>query len=56
MTDRRFEDSPDEGDPGCLCSRCGEPIGEDETAIRASPKDGRFEYRFHPACLGIVDE
>ena len=40
--------------PECLCSRCEQPILEPEIAIRAWPQDdpNRYEYRFHPACLG----
>ncbi len=50
-TDRAFTTSPDAGDPECLCSRCGKPIGEDEVPIRAW--NGNLEYRYHQACLGI---
>lgn len=63
--DTFFRDSPDSGDPACLCSRCGQPIAEDEVAVRIWPKppgpgepledhqDG--EYRYHQACAGIYE-
>jgi hypothetical protein len=39
--------------PQCTCSRCGKAIEEPDVAIRMWPADGvRFEYRFHPRCLG----
>lgn len=52
-TDRRFTDSPDAGDPRCICSRCGQLINEDDGPVRAWPDDGSYEYRFHPACMGF---
>ncbi len=52
-TDQAFGDSPDAGLPDCLCSRCGLVIPETEVPVRAWPGNGSFEYRFHPACLGI---
>lgn len=53
-TDVRFLDSPDAGDPDCFCSRCGEVIEERcAPPIRALPAGGRYEYRFHPHCLGL---
>jgi hypothetical protein len=52
-TDRRFEDSPDDGTPECLCSRCGQVIEEKcSPAIRAWPERGNYEYRYHPHCVG----
>ncbi len=51
-TDRRFHESPPTGLPECVCSRCGEPIGEDECPLRCWPVDGRFEYRYHLRCVG----
>jgi hypothetical protein len=53
VTDRSFTDSPDAGEPNCICSRCGQPIGEDDGPVRAWPEDESFEYRFHPACMGF---
>ncbi len=54
-TDRKFVDSPDAGDPACLCSRCGEPIGEDQVPIRNVVLDGQVfvEYRYHARCVDI---
>lgn len=52
-TDRLFFDSPYEGDPDCICSRCLKPIKEGEGAIRAWPENGDYEFRFHPGCLGF---
>lgn len=71
VTLRWFSDSPEAGNPSCLCSYCGEriearPEGEDwETdceegePIRMFSKN--LELRFHPRCLndcislGILD-
>jgi hypothetical protein len=51
QTDRLFFDSPDKGDPTCLCSRCLQPIGEDDLALRAWPQDGsNGEFRYCEAC------
>ncbi len=51
-----FTDSPDAGDPRCLCSLCGFPIGEDDTPIRMWTDDGKQEARFHFDCFkSIVD-
>lgn len=53
-TDTRFTDSPDAGAPTCLCSRCLLQISEGTVPIRATPADGSYEYRFHPACFGVT--
>ena len=38
-----------------ICSRCGLPIYDSEgPPIRAWPKHGSYEYRFHPVCLGAA--
>lgn len=54
---RWFTTSPDAGDPACLCSWCGAPIGEAEFPIRLywerSPTDV-LEARFHDACCQPV--
>lgn len=50
LSDTKFAESPLEGDPKCLCSRCHRPVGEDEFALRAWPEDGRYEIRFCEAC------
>jgi hypothetical protein len=54
QTDRMFMDSPDAGDPKCLCSRCGLVIPDGIGIIRAWPEIGEGEYRYHPSCLGAV--
>lgn len=43
-----FRDSPDAGDPNCICSLCGEVI--DGVAVRFSDDLGR-EARFHLLCV-----
>ena len=53
-TDRMFKDSPDAGDPLCICSRCLLPIGEADLPIRAFAESGRGEYRYHVKCQGGV--
>jgi hypothetical protein len=51
--DRVFADSPDEGDPACLCSRCGGVI--EVAPIRLWPEPGKdLEMRFHAECLGLA--
>ena len=65
---RSFDDSPDAGDPRCLCSYCGERIEDrpedlDEwqdddyhgQPIRMWNKQNR-EWRFHPRCFNEVLE
>ncbi|ODS33558.1 MAG: hypothetical protein SCARUB_01292 [Candidatus Scalindua rubra] len=51
-TDILFQDSPDEGLPECICSRCKQQIGEDELAIRLFINEGRDgEYRYCERCI-----
>jgi len=48
---RWFTDSPDAGDPRCLCSLCLEPIPERESPImRIWTIDGSKEARLHQSC------
>ena len=49
---RWFTDSPDAGDPACLCSRCGDPIPEHDVPLRAWKEQlGRtLEARFCEEC------
>lgn len=47
---RWFSDSPDAGDPACLCSLCLEPIVEGDLPIRAWSASGKSEIRLHMAC------
>ncbi len=54
-TDQLFADSPDPGHPDCKCSRCGQPIMEEELPIRCWPtgEDGEvysYEYRYCEKC------
>lgn len=50
-----FRDSPDVGDPTCICSWCGQPIGEREAPIvRLFDSDAGTEARFHRRCTGVV--
>jgi hypothetical protein len=53
-----FSDSPDCGDPTCVCSLCGALITEDDApAIRLFDTDTNREARFHMRCAstaGIV--
>jgi hypothetical protein len=55
---RCFEDSPDAGDPACVCSWCEQPIAEHDTPIRVFVEDGRVgEYRFHYPCfIASIDD
>lgn len=46
-----FNDSPDAGDPECLCSLCGKLIQEDDVPIRAWPESGKREIRLHWDCF-----
>jgi hypothetical protein len=45
-----FKDSPDPGDPACLCSWCGTVIGEGELPIRAWRSGDKSELRLHIEC------
>jgi hypothetical protein len=53
--DRIFTDSPDSGDPACLCSRCGKTIEGNIVPIRVTDPLGVTERRYHPACIGIPE-
>ena len=47
-----FQDSPDAGHPDCICSRCGQPIPEDQCPLRVFMDEGRAgEYRFCESCF-----
>lgn len=46
-----FADSPDAGDPACICSLCGECIGEDDApVVRMFDSANNVEARFHRGC------
>lgn len=56
-----FSDSPDAGDPECVCSLCGAIIEEDEFPLRIFLKDDEkypdgAEYRLHQDCSHQVIE
>lgn len=47
-----FANSPDAGDPTCICSWCYQPIGEHEAPIiRLFNTEASTEARFHRRCL-----
>jgi hypothetical protein len=62
-TDKLFTDSPDAGTPACICSRCGQKIGEDEVPLRmwtTNETDGEVyteskEYRYCTKCQDNTD-
>jgi hypothetical protein len=50
---RWFTDSPDAGDPACLCSFCEQPIDEDSSPVlRAVDLSGKNEIRACVDCEG----
>ena len=68
---KKFNDSPDAGDPSCICSYCKQVITEKEVPYRLWPKTNSilvngepisdfWEIRLHWNCLkkiveGIID-
>lgn len=50
-TDQAYTISVDVG-PECICSRCNEPILAG-LPIRFWDPSGRYEWRYHPACLDV---
>lgn len=47
-----FANSPQAGDPTCICSWCYQPIGEhDAPIIRLFDSDAGTEARFHRRCV-----
>jgi hypothetical protein len=52
-TDTVFSKSPDVG-ADCTCSRCGEPILKGVPIRAFTDETPMREYRYHPACVGIV--
>lgn len=55
-TDHIFSDSPDAGNPACICSRCGQKISDVPVGIILAWPDEGGEYRFHPECLIKLEE
>lgn len=51
-TDRFFNDSPNAGEPNCICSRCQKPIGEEELPLRVAVD----QQNFHPTNQGVPNE
>lgn len=48
-----FFESPDVGDPSCVCSRCSKPITKG-IPVRVFVNEGADgEYRYHGACVGL---
>lgn len=45
-----FEDSPNAGDPGCICSLCKKLIEEVETPLRMIRERDNHELRLHRHC------
>ncbi len=59
-TDTVFTDSPDAGEPECICSRCLKPIPYQQVPTRCWPEEGELgfqntvggtEYRYCYSCL-----
>ncbi len=63
-TDRLFFDSPDAGEPTCVCSRCCQRISDREVPVRIVVKmrrsvldpggDRMGEYRYHARCVSVA--
>lgn len=51
-----FEDSPDAGDPACICSYCGFAITEDQLCYRTFCKTDNTEARLCDNCLQLLDK
>ena len=53
-----YQDSPDAGDPSCLCSFCEKMISEEECPIRMwnNKTDSSLEARFHEDCFKQIIE
>src|SRR6266498_5888922 len=49
-----FSDSPDAGDPTCICSFCGDMIEEDEMPLRIFRESDNTEMRLHMKCATQV--
>ena len=46
-----FEDSPDVGDPACICSHCERPIDEPDIPLRLYKEKENLEARLCESCL-----
>jgi hypothetical protein len=49
-----FDDSPDTGDPSCICSYCGRLIDEDQLPLRMFGEGGKKEARLCEDCQGLL--
>lgn len=49
--DVAFTDSPDAGNPTCICSRCAAPIPAGFIPVRVWPDGMDIEFRFCEQCL-----
>ena len=49
-----FEDSPDAGDPDCICSYCSFVIPEDDVPARFFSESGKCEIRLHTKCFQLL--
>jgi hypothetical protein len=49
-----FEDSPDTGDPACICSFCSKVIEEGLIPLRIFRSSDDTELRLHVDCAGQV--
>jgi len=49
-----FKDSPDTGDPSCVCSLCGKVIEEGKVPLRLFREEDDTEARFHDDCANEV--
>jgi len=48
-----FDDSPDAGDPACICSYCGRVIDEDQVPLRIWSQAGKKEARLCEGCTAL---
>lgn len=51
---RWFDDSPEEGDPACICSHCEQVIADHEIALRVFHGRKNIELRLHMNCAKQV--
>lgn len=49
-----FDDTPDAGDPECICSYCGFQIGADELPLRIFSNKENKEARLCENCLDVI--
>jgi hypothetical protein len=52
VTDKFFYDSPDAGDPECICSRCGKQIPEKDSPILRCWPEKSGDHGFDAAAKG----